>query len=226
MKITYYGHSAFGWESGGIHVLFDPFISPNEKAANISIDDIAADFILLTHGHADHVADVESIANRTGAKVVSNFEVIQWFASKGVENGHPMNHGGSWTFPFGNVKMVNAVHSSSMPDGSYGGNPAGFVVSMEGKHFYYAGDTALHMDMSLIRDEFDISACFLPIGDNFTMGIEDAVRAAKIVGSSHVIAMHYDTFPYIEIDHGKGKESFEAEKLELSIMSIGATLNL
>ena len=226
MKITFYGHSAFGWESGGIHVLFDPFISPNEKAADISIDEIPADFILLSHGHADHVADVESIARRTGAKVVSNFEVIQWFASKGVENGHPMNHGGSWTFPFGKVKMVNAVHSSSMPDGSYGGNPAGFVVSTEEKDFYYAGDTALHTDMSLIGDEFDIDTAFLPIGDNFTMGIEDAVKAAKLVGASHVVAMHYDTFPYIEIDHAAAEKSFREANIKLSILSVGATLNL
>lgn len=226
MKITYYGHSAFGWELEGTNLLFDPFITPNEKAAEIDIDQIPADFILLSHGHADHVADVSQVAGRTGATVVSNFEVIQWFASQGIENGHPMNHGGSWTFPFGKVKMVNAVHSSSMPDGSYGGNPSGFVVSIGDKNFYYAGDTALHTDMSLIGEEFNINAAFLPIGDNFTMGYSDAVKAAKMVDTKHVIGMHFDTFPYIVMDHQAAANAFEAEGITLSIMKIGETLNL
>jgi len=226
MKITYYGHSCFELEIKDQRVLLDPFISPNEKASAIDISKLQPDFILLSHGHADHVADVETIAGNSGAQIVSNFEVVQWFAAKGLENGHGMNIGGSWTFPFGNVKMVNAIHSSSMPDGSYGGNPAGFIIEAEKKFFYYAGDTALHMDMKQIREEVVVELAFMPIGDNFTMGAKDAVRAAEFSGTRKVIGMHYDTFPPIEIDHEAAKKTFEAAGIELILMSIGETINI
>ena len=145
MRITYYGHSCFMAEIKGKKLLFDPFITPNELAKDINIADIEPDYILLSHGHNDHVADAEAIAKSSGATIIANYEVAMWFAGKGITKYHPMNHGGKWDFDFGTVKVVNAVHSSSMPDGSYGGNPIGFVIISEEKNFYYSGDTALHL---------------------------------------------------------------------------------
>lgn len=224
MQITYYGHSCFLIETEGTKILFDPFITPNELASNIDIDSIKADYILLSHGHKDHMADVEAIYKNTKATLVSNFELISWFGNKGVENSHPMNHGGKKEFDFGTVKMVNAIHSSSLPDGSYAGNPAGFVVQTAEKTFYYAGDTALTLDMKLIGEEFAIDFAFLPIGDNFTMDIKDALKAADFVKTDTIIGMHYDTFPYIRLDHeGVKNVAANAEK-DLKLMEIGETL--
>lgn len=226
MEFTFYGHACFGVNIGGKHILFDPFISPNEKAKSIDVDKVPADFILISHGHEDHVADVDSIGKRTGATLVSNFEIISWFEGKGLENGHPMNHGGSWNFDFGTVKYVNAVHSSVMPDGAYGGNPGGFVVKSEGKVFYYAGDTALHMDMKLIGEYEKLDFAVLPIGDNFTMGIDDAVIAAEFINCDKIIGVHYDTFGYIEIDHDEAKQKFATKGKELILLEIGETIKL
>lgn len=226
MKFTYLGHSCFLADIDGRKVIFDPFISPNEKASHIDVSEITADFILLTHGHGDHVADVEAIYKQSEATLVSTFEVVQWFQNKGLENAHPMNHGGSKKFDFGKLKMVNAVHSSSMPDGSYGGNPSGFVIEGGNKIFYYAGDTALHMDMQLIREEFTLDFAFLPVGDNFTMGPEDAAKAARMVGVEKVVGMHFDTFPYIEIDHEEAKAIFSEHGVELILLSVGQSVNL
>src|SRR5690606_37902079 len=189
--ITYYGHSTFLVEIDNKKILFDPFISPNELAGEIDLASIVADYILVSHGHSDHVADVEAIANKNDATVVANFEVASWFENKGVKNVHPMNHGGSKEFEFGKVKFVNAIHSSTLPDGSPGGNPGGFVVESEAATFYYAGDTALTYDMKLIGEQFNLDFAFLPVGDNFTMGIEDAIKAANFVGTKKVIGMHY-----------------------------------
>lgn len=149
MKITYYGHAALGIKIGGKHIIVDPFISGNPLAENIDIDELKADYILLTHAHGDHILDVEAIAKRTNAVIVSNAEIAGYYAAKGFE-AHPMNHGGSWNFDFGKVKYVNAIHSSSFPDGSNGGNPGGFVIEGEHKNIYIAGDTALTIDMKLI----------------------------------------------------------------------------
>ena len=226
MKITYYGHSCFGIEVSGKKLLIDPFITPNEKAKDIDVDSIEADYILLSHGHEDHVADVESIAKRTGAKIVAAFEVVNWFGAKGLDNGHPMNPGGKWEFDFGTVECTAAVHSSSMPDGSYGGNPMGFHIVTDEGSFYYAGDTALTMDMKLIGDFRKTDFAFLPIGDNFTMGIEDAVRAAQFVKVNKVIGMHYDTFGFIEIDHESAKKKFDGAGVELTLMEIGGTTEI
>ena len=201
MRITYYGHSCFMAEIKGKKLLFDPFITPNELAKDINIADIEPDYILLSHGHNDHVADAEAIAKSTGATIIANYEVAMWFAGKGITKYHPMNHGGKWDFDFGTVKAVNAVHSSSMPDGSYGGNPIGFVIISEEKNFYYSGDTALTLDMQLIPMFAEIDFSVLPVGDNFTMGMEDAASAAKMVQSDTVIGVHYDTFGFIRIDH-------------------------
>lgn len=226
MEITYFGHSCFLIEASNHKILLDPFISPNELAKEVKVDAIKADYIFLTHGHSDHVADVERIYKNTKAKVVGGFEVVSWFKKKGVENTHPMNHGGHINFDFGSAKMVNAVHSSSMPDGSYGGNPAGFIFGIGEKNFYYAGDTALHYDMKFISEEFKIDFAFLPIGNNFTMDINDAVRAAHFVGTKKMIGMHYDTFPSIKIDHAKVKDIASRGNVELILMRIGEKIKI
>ncbi len=224
MKITYYGHSCFGVEIKGKHLLFDPFISPNELASGINIDEIPADFILQSHGHGDHIADTVAIAKRTGATVVGAYEVTEWLGKQGVEKTHPMNVGGKWIFDFGKVKCVNAVHSSSMPDGTYGGNPMGFVIESDEGNFYYAGDTALTYDMKLIGDYRQIDFAFLPIGDNFTMSDDNAIIAAGFISCGDVIGMHYDTFGYIKIDHEASKRKFARAGMKLTLMKIGETI--
>lgn len=226
MKITFYGHSCFGLEIEGINLLFDPFISPNPMAASIDVNSIPCDFLLLSHAHQDHMADALSIAKRTGATLVSTFEVASWFGNQGIEKVQPMNHGGSLSLPFGKVKVVNAIHSSSFPDGTYGGNPAGFVISTpkEGD-FYYSGDTALTYDMKLINEEFDIKFAFLCMGDLFTMGVEDALKAADFVGTDDVVGMHFDTFPPIKIDHEAAKKLFEENGKTLILPEIGQSFD-
>lgn len=226
MKLTFYGHSCFAVTVNGKKLLFDPFISPNELAKDIDIDKIEADFILLSHGHADHVADVESIAERTDAMIIGTYEVAMWFAGKGLKNYHPMNTGGLRQFDFGTLKCVNAVHSSSMPDNSYGGNPMGFIIAGDGKSFYYSGDTALTLDMQLIPKYGKIDFAVLPVGDNFTMGVDDAIEAAKMVQTKTVIAVHYDTFGYIKIDHAEAKTRFAENGLDLQMPGIGETIEL
>ena len=226
MKLSYYGHSTFLMNVKGINILFDPFITPNELAKDVDVESIPADFILISHGHEDHVADAVSIAKRTGATVVSNFEIVTWFGTQGVEKGHPMNHGGTWSFDFGTVKYVNAVHSSVLPDGTYGGNPGGFIISTDEGNVYYAGDTALTYDMKLIGDTANLSYAILPIGDNFTMGMDDAVIAADFIGCDKIIGMHYDTFGYIEIDKEEAKGKFSSAGKTLTLLNIGETIDL
>lgn len=219
--MTYYGQSCFMVEAGGHKILFDPFITPNELASHIDVDSIVPDFILVSHGHQDHVADLLPIAGRSGAVVVGSFELTTWLGNNGISNTHPMNIGGKWQFPFGTVKMVNAVHSNSLPDGTYGGTEAGYVIQSGGKTIYYAGDTALHYDMKLLAELFTIDAAFLPIGDNFTMGVDDAIRAAGFIGCSNIIGMHYDTFGYIKIDKEEAVRKFAAAGLNLRLIPIG-----
>lgn len=193
MKITFYGHSCIGITVDDVHILVDPFITANPKASHIDINTIKADYILITHAHQDHILDVEAIAKRTGAMVVSNYEIVTYFQQKGIE-GHGMNHGGTWDFEFGTVKYVNAIHSSSFPDGSYGGNPGGFVIEGERKTIYISGDTALSMDMKLIPMLYKLDLAILPIGDNFTMGVNEAVMASDFVECDKVLGVHYNTF--------------------------------
>ncbi len=226
MNLTYYGHSCFSVTANGKKLLFDPFITGNELAKHIDINTIEADYILLSHGHGDHVADVEAIAKRTGAKIIAAYEVAMWFAGKGIENYHPMNPGGKRGFDFGEVKCVSAVHSSSMPDGSYGGNPMGFIILNDEQNFYYSGDTALTLDMQLIPLFAEIDFAILPIGDNFTMGIEDAVQAAKMVQTNTVIGVHYDTFGFIKIDHQQATGIFKSQGVELRLLEIGETIEV
>jgi L-ascorbate metabolism protein UlaG (beta-lactamase superfamily) len=224
MQFTYYGHSCFSVRVNGKILLFDPFVSGNELASAIDINHIEADYILLSHGHFDHVADAEAIAKRTGAVIIANYEVAMWFNGKGVKHFHPMNTGGKWTFDFGTVRCVSAVHSSALPDGSYGGTPMGFIIMNDECNFYYAGDTALTLDMQLIPVFADIDFAILPIGDNFTMGMEDAAQAAKMIQTTMVIGVHYDTFGFIKIDHQKAMDLFKKHELDLKLPAIGETI--
>jgi L-ascorbate metabolism protein UlaG (beta-lactamase superfamily) len=224
MNITYYGHSCFGVEVNGKHLLFDPFISPNELANTIDVNTVKADYILISHGHQDHIADAESIAKRTGAKVICNWEINVWLEKKGVENIRPMNIGGKVKLDFGNVKCVVAQHSSSLPDGTYGGNPMGFVIESTEGNFYYAGDTALTYDMKLIGDYRSINFAFLPIGDNFTMGVDNAMIACDFIKCNDIIGMHYDTFGYIVIDQEQAVSKFMQAGKKLTLLEIGSTL--
>ena len=222
MKVTFYGHASLGIEINGKHILVDPFISGNEKAASIDIDELRADYILVTHAHQDHILDVEAIAKRTGAVIVSNYEIVVHYQNLGL-NGHPMNHGGSWQFDFGRVKYVSAIHTSSFPDGTYGGQPGGFVIEAD-KTIYIAGDTALTYDMKLIGKQFDLDLVILPIGDNFTMGVEDAIIASNYVKCDNVLGNHYDTFGYIEIDKPKAKAKFDSQLKSLKLLNIGESM--
>ena len=226
MKLTYYGQSCFAVVAGGKKLVFDPFITPNELAKHISLANIEVDYILASHGHADHLADCVTLAKQTGATVIGAFETVEWLNKKGVEKYHPMNIGGKWTFDFGTVKCTNAIHSSAMPDGSYGGNPMGFVITAGDQSFYYSGDTALTMDMQLIPRWARLDFAVLPIGDNFTMGYEDAILAAEMIRCKNIVGVHYDTFGFIKIDHEKVKKAFKDAGLNLFLPRIGESIDL
>ncbi len=225
MTIKYYGHSCFGIEIDGKHLLFDPFILGNELAKDIDIQSIPCDFMLISHGHADHIADAEAIAKRTGCKVICAYEIHTWLNTKGIANTHPMNTGGTFEFDFGTVKCVVAQHSSSLPDGTYAGNPLGFVVDTPEGCFYFAGDTALTLDMQLIPMTCTpLGFAILPIGSNFTMDYDDAVIASDFIQCNTIIGCHYDTFGYIKIDHEAAIKAFEAEEKQLILPNIGGEL--
>ncbi|RZM26462.1 MAG: metal-dependent hydrolase [Pedobacter sp.] len=225
MKYTYYGQSCFLLEADGKKFLFDPFITPNPLAKHIDISKIEADYILVSHGHGDHVADLVTIAKQTGALVIAMVEVAAWAQKQGVENLHQMNFGRQ-KFDFGTVRMVWATHSSSLPDGSYGGNPAGFVLETAGKTIYFAGDTSLNYDMKLLADLYKLDYAILPIGGNYTMDVDDALLATKYINCDKVIGVHYDTFPQIEIDSKDALAKFGRENKTLLLPAIGETISL
>jgi L-ascorbate metabolism protein UlaG (beta-lactamase superfamily) len=225
MKITYYGHACFSAAIGGRNLLFDPFISGNPLAKHIDVKSVPADFILVSHGHSDHVGDVVEIAKRTNALVIANFEVATWLNKQGAPRVHPLNHGGGHQFDFGRAKFVNAIHSSAMPDGTFGGNPGGFVVESADGNFYFSGDTALTLDMKLIAESTLLKFAVLCVGDNFTMGPDDAVKAAEFVRCNEILGVHYDTFPPIKIDHAMAVEKFRAANKTLYLLPPGATHN-
>ena len=225
MKITFYGHACIGIEISGKHLLVDPFISGNPNAAHIDITTLKVDYILLTHAHNDHTLDVEAIAKNTNAIIVSGYETAAYYGNKGY-NYHPMNHGGSWQFDFGKVKYVTAIHSSSFADGTYGGNPGGFVIEGEHKNIYIAGDTALTMDMKLIPMRTKLDLAIFPIGSNFTMDVEDAILASDFVDCDKILGCHYDTFGFIVINHEAAiKKFFDAGK-DLMLLDIGESISL
>lgn len=229
MRITYYGHSCFLVEVGNKKLLFDPFITanPKTKSAKINLENIKPDYILLSHGHQGHLADAFEIAIHSEAKIIGVYEVVEWFSKQGVA-GHGMNTGGKYKFDFGTLKLVNAIHSSSMPDGSYGGNPVGFVIHNDyGGTFYFAGDTALTMDMKLIPlTSPRLDFAMLPIGDNFTMGYDDAVLASDFIQCNTIIGCHFDTFPPIKLDHSAAKKTFSAAGKTLFLPEIGMSFNI
>ncbi|HLW14567.1 MAG TPA: metal-dependent hydrolase, partial [Flavobacteriaceae bacterium] len=187
--------------------------------------DLKADYILLTHAHEDHTLDAEAIAKNTGAVIVSNFEIATYYEKKGI-SVHPMNHGGKWDFDFGTVKYVVAIHTSSFPDGTYGGQPGGFVIEGERKNIYIAGDTALTMDMKLIPRYTKLDLAILPIGDNFTMDVDDAIIASDFVECDKVMGVHYDTFGFIEIDHDEAKKKFYDAGKDLMLFNVGESFEL
>jgi L-ascorbate metabolism protein UlaG (beta-lactamase superfamily) len=226
MQVTFYGHACFAVTVAGKTILFDPFITYNELASAIDVNSLNPDYIFLSHGHADHVADCISIATRTGCKVVANWEIHEWLNKNGVTNSHPMNTGGKWSFDFGTVKCTVAQHSSSLPDGSYGGNPMGFLFSTAEGNFYYSGDTALTLDMQLIPLWAKLDFSVLPIGDNFTMDVADAIRAADFVQCGKVIGVHYDTFGFIKIDQAQAIADFAAAGKTLLLPAIGETVTI
>ena len=228
IKLTYYGHSTFGIETDDAKLIVDPFFAPNNPAATVKVDEVEADFILVTHGHGDHVADLVPLAKQTGALVICNFEIANWLGNQGVENVHAMHIGGGYDFPFGRAKMTIAHHGSGLPDGSYGGNPAGFLLHLnEGADIYISGDTALTYDMRLIGEAGGVDLAILCIGDNFTMGPDDAVRAAQFVQAKHVIPCHYDTFPPIRQDADAFAEKLhDAAEIDCTVMAVGDEFTL
>ena len=225
MKITFYGHACFGIEIENKHIVIDPFITGNSAASHIDITKIKADYILVTHAHQDHMLDVEAIANNTGALIISNYEIYLHYTAKGLKS-HPLNHGGTLKTRVFSTKYVNAVHTSSFPDGSYGGQPGGFVITTNEKSLYIAGDTAVTMDMKLIPMTTKLTASIFPIGDNFTMGVEDAIIASDLVECNKVIGCHFNTFPPIEINVDDAKKKFSEANKELLILEIGQSIEI
>lgn len=199
VELTWYGHGTWGIRSGGTQLLLDPFFSDNPKAS-AGKEDVQADYILISHGHFDHVADAAEIAQRTGAQVISNFEIVGWFDAKHGVEGHPLQHGGGHNFPFGRVQLTPAFHGSQLPDGSNGGNPAGFLLWLDGHVIYHAADTGLFGDMRLIGEHYGPELAILPIGDNFTMGPDDALYAVELIRPKLVIPTHFNTWELIEQD--------------------------
>jgi L-ascorbate metabolism protein UlaG (beta-lactamase superfamily) len=225
MKYTYYGQSCFLLETANTKFLFDPFISQNPLASDIDMTKIEADYILVSHGHGDHLADLVTLAKQTKATVIAIPEIIDWLNKQGIENVHPMNFG-KYKFDFGTVRMVWATHSSGLPDGSYGGNPAGFVLEINGKQIYFAGDTGLTIEMKLLADLYQLDYAILPIGGNYTMDVDDAVIAANYINCDKIIGVHYNTFPVIAINMLGAIDSFRRAQKTLLLPKIGETIGL
>ncbi|MFK8266133.1 metal-dependent hydrolase [Capnocytophaga cynodegmi] len=227
MKVTYLGHACVNVEIEGRFFLIDPFISGNPLAKHIDIKSVKADYILLTHAHLDHILDAEVIAKNTGAKLITNPEIMAHYRDLGLD-GHEMNIGGTQRLENGKVeiKMTKAEHSSAFSDGKYGGNPAGFLITNKGRTIYVSGDTALSLDMKLIPYQYNVDLAILPIGDNYTMGVKDALLAAKFVDSYHTLGVHYDTFDVIKIDKGSSEKEFSNSHRKLHLLSIGDTIDI
>lgn len=226
MEILYYGHGCFCFKTSTSNIIIDPFITANELAKEININDIKADYIFLTHAHFDHILDVEAIAKNNDSTILANVEIARHYEKLGFKV-IPMNIGGVKKFDFGRVKMVSAVHSSTFPDGMYGGLAAGFLMKMDGKVVYFSGDTALTQDMKNLPYVYGyIDVAILPVGNTFTMGVYDAVAAAKFVKTRNVIASHYDTFPEIKVHKEKAKHAFLADEKHLTFLPIGGSIDI
>lgn len=209
-KLIWYGHAALGLDTNGSHILVDPYLTGN-PAASTTADSLKADFILVTHGHSDHVGDTVAIAKRTNAMVISNFEIAGWLQKQGVKYTHGQHLGGGFKYPFGYLKLTLAIHGSALPDGANGGNPAGFLLTtLEDQKIYLAGDTGLFGDMRLIGEE-GIDLAVIPIGDNYTMGPEDALHAVKLLNPLHVIPIHFNTFDLIHQDAQAWRKQVESQ---------------
>ncbi|HNQ79431.1 MAG TPA: metal-dependent hydrolase [Acidobacteriota bacterium] len=224
VKLAYHGHSCVEIESGGHRIIIDPFINGNTHA-KVKPSDIRVEAVLVTHGHGDHVGDAAEIAAANDCAVVCNFEISNWLGAKGVKT-HPMHIGGSHGFDWGRVKLTPALHGSSLPDGSYGGNPAGFLVFMGGKCVYHAGDTGITSDMQLYGRLNPIDIALLPIGDNFTMDLNDAVEAAVLLGAKQAMPIHFDTFPIIAANPQEFIRKVEARGIRGRICMPGETLEV
>jgi L-ascorbate metabolism protein UlaG (beta-lactamase superfamily) len=225
LKATWFSHACFLIQSAKAKLLIDPFISGNPLAP-VQADSLSADYILVSHGHGDHVGDTVAIAQRTGATVISNFEIQNWMVAQGVQNVHPQHIGGGFNYPWGRVKLTQALHGSALPDGSYGGNPCGFLFYIDGKKIYHACDTGLFYDMKLIGEE-GIDLAILPIGDNFTMGPDDALRAVKLIQPKRVVPIHYNTFDVIKQDPNAWAARVEKETpAKVTVMKPGETIEV
>ena len=225
LKVRWYSHACFLIETDDAKLLIDPFLTGNPLSP-IQADDIEADYILVSHGHGDHVGDTVSIAKRTGATVISNFEIQNWLVDQGLETVHPQHIGGGFNYPWGRVKLTIAQHGSALPDGSYGGNPCGFLLYIQDRKIYHACDTGLFYDMKLIGEE-GIDLAILPIGDNFTMGPDDALRAVKLIEPVLVVPIHYDTFEVIKQDpHVWAERVKEETSTKVEVMKPGDAISL
>lgn len=226
ITVKWYGHGTYGLDIGEHKIIVDPFFAPDNPVAPVTADEVEADFILQTHGHGDHIADTVALASRTGALVISNFEICNWINAQGYDNTHGMNIGGGFQFDFGRAEMTLALHSSGLPDGAYGGNPGGFLVSAEGKWLYFAGDTAVFSDMKLIG-EVGLDLAVLPIGDNFTMNAQSSLRAIEFLQPEVVIPGHYDTWPIVAQDASAWEEAVRAETdAQPVVLSVGDSYTL
>jgi L-ascorbate metabolism protein UlaG (beta-lactamase superfamily) len=226
MKLTFYGHATFSIEVKGKTLLFDPFFSGNPAAKGVDVGKLKTDYIFLTHGHGDHTADAVAVAKKSGAFCIAPAEIVSWLNKQGVDKARPINHGGPIALDFGSVRAVNAIHSSSFADGSYAGNPVGYVFTTTEGNFYIAGDTALTLDMQLIPLWATLNFAVMPIGGNYTMDVADAIRAADFVKCDTVVGVHYNTWPIIEIDPGKATADFKAGGKRLLLPGPGETIEL
>lgn len=225
IKVTWYSHACVMLQANDSTVLIDPFFTDNPLAP-ISAKEVAADYILVSHGHSDHLGDAQQIAKRTGATVIANFEIYNWLIHQGLQKVHPLQIGGGLTYPWGRVKMTIAHHSSSLPDGTYGGNPCGFLIYLQGKKIYHACDTGLFYDMKLIGEE-GIDLAILPIGDTFTMGLEDSLRAINLIQPKQVLPIHYNTFAIIQQNPVSWKKRVETEtSTSVKLLNPGESIEL
>ena len=226
VTVTFHGHATFSLDVNGTKMIVDPFLKGNNPLAQTAADDIDVEYILITHGHGDHVADAAGIAKRCNAMVIANAEIADWFSNQGIEKTHPQHLGGGFNHPFGYLKLTPALHGSNLPDGSSGGMPAGLLLKTGTENIYIAGDTALFSDMSLIG-EHGIDLAILPIGDNFTMGPDDALRAVQFLNPKKVVPCHYNTFGYIMQDANAWAARVNAEtSAEAVVMSVDSSITI